>query len=320
MSKGMELAGRNAAAERGERPRELLRRLRQGRTLYLMMLPGILWFLLFKYGAMWGVLIAFKDYSPFLGWWESPWVGLKHFQNLFGRPDFYLLLKNTLTLAVLGLVTYLPFTILLALFLNEVRRKVFKKFVQTVVYAPHFVSWVVIAGITILMFSSSQGFFSTLWGQGAGKPFLLLTKPEYFKLTVVLQQIWKEAGWGSVIFLSALSGIDPQLYEAAVVDGASRLRQFWHITLVGIRPTIIVVLMIRLGHFMDVGFEQIFTMLNPLLYQAGDVFDTFAYRKGIQEGLFSYATAVGLFKSLVALALVIGTNWLVKKSGEEGMF
>ena len=299
---------------------ETLWRMWQIRTLYLMVLPGLLWFFIFKYGAMWGVLIAFKDFSPFLGWAGSPWVGFKHFQELFARPDFFLLLTNTLTLAVFGLVTYFPFTILLALFLNEVRQKVYKKIVQTIVFAPHFISWVVIAGITILMFSTSQGFFSTIFGAGTGKPFLLLTKPEYFKLTIVLQQIWKEAGWGSVIFLSALAGIDTQLYEAAVVDGASRWRQFWHITLVGIRPTIIIVLMIRLGQFMDVGFEQIFTMLNPLLYQAGDVFDTFAYRKGIQEGMLSYATAVGLFKSLVALVLVLGANWFVKKAGEDGMF
>ena len=298
------------------------RRIWQMKTLYLMALPGLIWFAIFKYGPMWGALTAFQDYSPFLGMLQSPWVGLKHFQELFSRPDFWLLLQNTLILAVLGLVFYFPSTILLALLLNEFRNRFYKKFLQTVFFAPYFVSWVVIAGITILTFSSSQGVFSHLLANGSGQPFLLFTKPEYFRLTVIIQQIWKAVGWGSVIFLAALAGIDPQLYEAAVIDGASRWQQSWHITLVGLRPTIVIVLIMRLGTFLDVGFEQIYTLIsdNPLLYKVGDVFDTFAFRKGIQEGMFSYATTVSLFKSVIALILVLGANWLVKKMGEEGMF
>jgi putative aldouronate transport system permease protein len=292
------------------------------RVLYLMALPGLLWFAIFKYGPMWGVMTAFQDYSPFLGMLGSPWVGWKHFQELFARPDFWILLKNTLILGVLSLVIYFPFTIVLALLLNELRNRVFREALQTVFYAPYFVSWVVIAGITILTFSSAQGIFSRLLASDAGQPFMLLNKPEYFRLTVILQQIWKDAGWGSVIFLAALSGIDQQLYEAAVIDGASRWKQLWHITLVGLRPTIVIILIMRLGSFLDVGFEQIYTLINnnPLLYRVGDVFDTFAFRKGIQEGMFSYATTVSLFKSVIAFVLVLGANWLAKKTGEEGLF
>ncbi len=292
------------------------------RVLYLMALPGLLWYVIFKYGPMWGVITAFQDYSPFLGMLNSPWVGWKHFQELFTQPDFWILLNNTLILAVMGLVIYFPFTIVLALLLNELRNRFFKETVQTVFYAPYFVSWVVIAGITILTFSSGQGFFSRLLASDTGQPFMLLSKPEFFRITVILQQVWKEAGWGSVLFLAALSGIDQQLYEAAVIDGASRWKQLWHITLVGLRPTIVIVLIMRLGAFLDVGFEQIYTLIsnNPLLYRVGDVFDTFAFRKGIQEGMFSYATTVSLFKSVIALVLVLGANWLAKKSGEEGLF
>ncbi len=310
--------------ERNSNPsrRNTWRQVWRMRTLYLMALPGLLWFVIFKYGPMWGVITAFQDYSPFLGILQSPWAGWKHFQELFARPDFWILLRNTLILAVMGLGIYFPFTIVLALLLNELRNRFFKEMVQTVFFAPYFVSWVVIAGITILTFSSAQGFFSQLLATDTGQPFVLLSKPEYFRITVVLQQIWKEAGWGSVIFLAALSGIDQQLYEAAVIDGANRWRQLWHITLVGLRPTIVIVLIMRLGSFLDVGFEQIYTLINnnPLLYGVGDIFDTFAFRKGIQEGMFSYATAVSLFKSVIALALVLGANWLAKKTGEEGLF
>ena len=290
------------------------------RWLYLFMLPGLLYFIIYKYVPMWGMLMAFKNYQPHLGLWASEWVGFRHFERFFSEPEFGMLLKNTVIIAVLDLVIFFPVTIILALMLNEVRKSVFKRTIQTFVYVPHFLSWVVVVGIFYIIFGTEGGIINAILEKlGIGK-IAFLTDSEWFRPMIVLQMVWKDAGWGTVIFLAALAGVDSNLYEAASMDGASRFRQLWHVTLPSIRSVIVILLILRLGNFLDLGFEQIFLMVNALNREVGEVFDTYVYRVGMQQGQFSYSAAVGLFKSAVAFVLVLGANWLAKKFGEEGVY
>lgn len=296
------------------------RRLRRDKWLYFMLIPGAVYFILFKYAPMWGLLLAFKDYQPYLGFMGSEWVGLKHFNRLFHDPVFWMLLRNTLILASYNIFFFFPAPILLALMLNEVRREGFKRVVQTMIYVPHFVSWVVVVGIAYTFFTLDGGLVNeALVAMGAEK-INFLVSTEWFRPMITLEVIWKETGWGTIIFLAALSGVDPQLYEAARMDGAGRMRQLWHVTLPAIRSTIIILFILRLGTFLDTGFEQIFLMLNSINREVGEVFDTYVYTAGITQGQFSFSTAVGLFKSIVGFVLVISANWLVKKFGEEGVY
>lgn len=294
--------------------------MRRSKYLYVIGLPGILYFLVFKYVPMWGVVIAFQDYSPYAGMLQSPWVGLDHFIRFFSDPDFVLLFRNTLAINTLSLLFFFPLPIVLALMLNELRGQVYKRIVQSIVYLPHFLSWVIIVGITFLLLSQSEGFVNKLIALNGGEKVGFLTTPNYFWLLLTLQSIWKDAGWGTIIFLAAIAGVDPQLYEAAKIDGASRLRQAWHVTLPAIRNVVIILFILRLGHMMDVGFEQVFLMMNGAVSEVADVFDTYVYRLGIQQGQFSFSTAVGLFKSVVGLLLVIGANRLARRYGEEGVY
>lgn len=294
--------------------------LKRNKYLYLLMLPGVLYFLIFKYYPMWGIMIAFKDFSPYLGLWDSDWVGFKHFHRLFTNSSFYLLLRNTLMISLLNLVFFFPLPIVLALSLNEVANKALKRIVQSVVYLPHFLSWVIIAGITFLLFSQSSGIINLMLVAMGMPKIAFLTSENLFWGLLTAQVIWKETGWGTIIFLAAISSIDSQQYEAARIDGASRIRQMWHVTLPGIRHVIIILLILRLGDIMDVGFEQVFLMGNGAVANVADVFETYVYRNGIQQGQFSYSTAVGLFKSAIGLILVVGANWLAKRYGEEGVY
>ncbi|TVY12018.1 ABC transporter permease [Paenibacillus cremeus] len=288
--------------------------------LYLLMVPGFLFFLLFKYLPMWGIIIAFQDYSPFQGIVDSTWVGFKHFVTLFTYEKFWLIFRNTIVISFYNLIFFFPAPIILSLLLNELRMQVFKRFVQTVIYIPHFVSWVVVAGMTYLLLGTQGGLVNELVKASGGEALPFLTTPEWFRGLIVSQSIWKEAGWGTIIFLAALTGVDPQLYEAAIVDGAGRWRQLWHVTLPAIRSTIFILLILRLGNILDVGFEHIFLMLNSTVTSVGDVFETYVYREGLVGGKFSFTTAVGLFKSVVGLVLVVGANWLAKRFGEEGVY
>jgi putative aldouronate transport system permease protein len=292
----------------------------KNRWKYFMLFPGILYFVIFKYLPMWGVIIAFQDYQPFLGIKGSKWVGLAQFERFFTDPSFLMLFKNTIIFGVLNLVFFFPMPIIIALMLNEVRKEFFKRFVQTLIYIPHFVSWVVVVGIAYIFFSTEGGIVNGLISStGAEKvPFLL--SEEWFRPLIVLEIIWKETGWGTIIFLAALAGVDTQMYEAARIDGANRWKQMWHITLPAIRSTIVILLILRLGHFLDTGFEQIYLMLNAMNRSVGEVFDTYVYSIGIISGQFSYSTAVGLFKSVVGLILVVTANYLAKKFGEEGVY
>ncbi|WP_082360585.1 ABC transporter permease [Bacillus sp. FJAT-28004] len=290
------------------------------RWLYLMLLPGLVYFMLFKYFPMWGVLISFQDYQPYLGFWKSEWVGLKHFIRFFNEPTFGLLFRNTVVLAMYNLLFFFPLPIIVALMLNEVRKEFFKRCVQTLIYIPHFFSWVVVVGVFYILFTVEGGAVNELIVKMGGEKINFLLSAEWFRSMIMTEIIWKETGWGTIIFLAALAGVDPGLYEAAKIDGAGRLRQLWHITLPAIRGTIIILLILRLGDFMDTGFEQIILMLNALNREVGEVFDTYVYTTGINQGQFSYSTAVGLFKSVIGLILVLGTNALAKKAGEEGIY
>lgn len=298
----------------------LYKRLLKKKWLYLMMLPGSVYFLVFKYLPMWGVLIAFQDYQPFLGFLGSNWVGVKHFTRFFGDPLFVMLFKNTLILALYNLVFFFPLPILIALLLNEVRKEVFKRWIQTLIYVPHFVSWVVVIGIVYIFFTTEGGLVNELIVSLGGEKVNFLVSAEWFRTFIIGEVIWKETGWGTIIFLAALAGVDPTLYEAARIDGANRWRQIWHVTLPAIRSTIVILLILRLGNFLDTGFEQIFLMLNAMNREVGEVFDTYVYTSGIQQGQLSFSTAVGLFKSVVGLVLVVAANVLAKKFGEEGVY
>ncbi len=296
------------------------RGLRRDKYLYLLALPGLLFFLIFKYVPLWGLAISFQDYSPYLGFWQSEWVGFKYFEQFFSSPDFLILFRNTMAISLLNIVFFFPLPIVLALMLNEVRSLAYKKMVQTIVYLPHFLSWVVIVGICFLIFSQGSGIINNLITESGGKSIAFLTEPNTFWLMLTAQVVWKEAGWGTILFLAALAGINQELYEAAWVDGANRWKKILHVTLPGIRSTIVVLLILRLGQVMDVGFEQIYLMSSAPVAHVADVFDTYVYRLGIQSGRFGYATAVGIFKSVIGLVLVVLANRVAKKFGEEGLY
>ncbi|MDF2927055.1 MAG: sugar transporter ATPase [Paenibacillaceae bacterium] len=290
------------------------------RYLYLLALPGLIFFLLFKYVPMWGLVIAFQDYSPFQGIRGSEWIGLEHFIRFFSHEDFYLLLRNTLAISMLNLLLFFPAPILIALMLNEARQIVFKKIVQTIIYFPHFLSWVIIAGISFIMLGQADGVINSILDALGWEKVAFLTNKSLFWPMLTLQNIWKDAGWGTIIFLAALSGIDPALYEAARMDGAGRFRLIWHITLPGIRNVITVLLILKLGSVMDVGFEQVFLMANVAVASVADVFDTYVYRNGVLNGEFSYTAAVGMFKSVVGTVMVISANKLTKMFGQDGLY
>ncbi|AST94554.1 ABC transporter permease [Shouchella clausii] len=293
----------------------------QQRYLYAMSLPFVAWVFVFNYLPLFGWTMAFQDYRPGLAFFEQDWVGLKHFIELFQDERFYLVLRNTLVMSILGLLVGFTFPILFAVLLNEARAKLFKKTVQTVSYLPHFVSWVVVAGIVTKMLSVDGGIVNEiLVATGAAdKPIQFMTKGEWFWIIVTLADLWKEMGWNSIIFLAAMAGVDPQLYEAAKVDGASRWRQIWHITLPGIRPTILVVLILSIGSLMTIGFEKQFLLGNPTVVNYSEVLDLYALNYGINLSRFSYGTAIGIFNSLVAIILLFIANGIFKRYANQSV-
>ena len=300
--------------------KNLLNRIIQHRYIYLLLAPGFIFLIMFKFAPMWGLLLAFKEYNPFGGMMAGKWVGFKYFIELFNDSKFYLMFRNTLVINLFSLVFFFPFPIILSIMLNEVRHNRFKSLGQTIVYLPHFLSWVVIASMTYIILSTDTGIINKLIIQAGTEPVSFLTNAKLFWIIITAQTMWKDAGWGTILFLAAISGIDPQRYEAAVIDGASRMEQIWYITLPGILPTIIVLLILRLGHVADVSLEQILLMQNPLVLSVSEVFDTYAFSQGIQRGQISVGVAVGMFKSVINLILVFGSNYLIKKGGQEGIF
>jgi putative aldouronate transport system permease protein len=268
---------------------------------------------------MWGILIAFQDYNIWRGFAGSEWVGVTHFTAFFNSHAFAPLMINTLLLSLYGIVFAFPAPIILALFLNEIRKTWFKRAIQTMVYIPHFISWVIVASMTFMLLNST-GPVNGLINHMGGSTQNFLTSVSTFRPIIIVQTIWKNAGWGTIVFLAALSNVDIEQYEAAIVDGAGRFRQVWHITLPAIRSVIVILLILQMGSVLDSGFDQIFLMSNAGNRSVSDVIDTFTYREGIINGHFSYTTAIGLFKSIIGMVLIVGTNKLAKKAGESGIF
>jgi putative aldouronate transport system permease protein len=292
----------------------------RGIPMYLMILPGFLFFIIFKYVPMGGLVIAFQEYDPFEGFQGSPWIGMDNFQRLFTDPDFWVLLKNTMLLSGLNLFLFFPAPIVFGVLLNEVGRAWFRRTVQTIIYMPHFLSWVIVVSITVVLFATQDGGINNLLVSMGFERIELLTSPDYFRFLYVAQNIWKETGWNAIIFLAALAAIDPTLYEAAVVDGANRWKQVWHITLPALKSTIIILFILRLGQIMELGFEHVLLLQNPVNLSVADVFDTYVYRTGVLQGNFSYSTAVGIFKSVIGLVLIVLANRLAKAFGQEGVY
>jgi putative aldouronate transport system permease protein len=299
---------------------ELKRRVRRNKWLYVMIFPGMLYFLIFKYAPMYGLIISFQDFKPFKGIAGSDWVGLKHFERLFTEPDFLNILTNTLILFGMNLLFFFPIPIVLALMLNEVRKAFFKKTIQTLIYIPHFMSWVIIASIGYVMMTMDGGIINELIAYLGFEKINFLLSPEWFRPTYIFQVIWREAGWGTIIYLAAIAAVDIQQYEAARIDGASRLRQVWHITLPAIRSVIIVLLILKIGDVLELGFEHVYLLLNSMNRDVAEIIDTYVYTAGLRQGQFSYSAAIGFFKSFIGLVLVMAANRLAKKMGEDGVY
>uniref|UniRef100_A0A7C4PNF6 Sugar ABC transporter permease n=1 Tax=Anaerolinea thermolimosa TaxID=229919 RepID=A0A7C4PNF6_9CHLR len=280
--------------------------------LYFMVIPALVLLIIFNYGPMYGVIIAFQNYNPGLGFTGSPWVGLKNFNFLFHLPQFKLLIRNTLVIAVSKILSLQLCAIALALILNEVRSFLFKRVINTILYLPYFLSWVVLGGILLDMLSAN-GLIGQLLKQYNINSFIFLGDAKVFPVTVVVTHIWKDVGFAVIVYLAALTGIDPALQEAAAVDGANRWQRIWHITLPGILPTIILIACLNLGSVLDAGFDQLINLYNPSVYATGDILDTYVYRAGLISAKYSLAAAVGLFKSTIGLFLILTSYWLANK-------
>jgi putative aldouronate transport system permease protein len=283
------------------------------RWLYLMVVPALAYFVIFQYLPLWNAQIAFKDFKPLLGVWKSPFTGFDHFITFFKSFYFDQLIRNTIIISVLKLIVGIPIAIILALALYETTYKRFRSLVQTVAYLPHFLSWVIMFGVLLMMLSPGDGLINAIIKSSGGKPIAFLTSPDWFRFVVVASDIWKETGWATIIYLAALMGLDPTLFEAAQVDGASRMQRIWYISLPGILPVIVILTMLRLGHILNAGFNQIFVLYSLPVYSVGDIIDTWVYRSGILDFQLSLATAVGLFKGVIGLVLILVANRVAKR-------
>ncbi len=297
-----------------------LKRITMRLDLYLMLLLPISWYLIFQYGPMYGLQIAFKDFHPAFGFLGSEWVGFENFERFFSSYYFGRLLWNTLSISLYSLLIAFPIPIFLALLINEIQSTKMKKWIQNVTYMPHFISVVVIVGMLSLFLNPTGGFVNVLLNTLGLESIAFLEKPEWFKAIFIGSNIWQNMGWQSIIYIAALAGIDPQLYEAAKIDGASRLQRVIHVSLPGIFPVIIILLILDVGHFMNVGFEKILLMQNSLNMESSDVIQTFIYRNGILNGDFSYSTAIGLFNSVINFVLLILINRYARKKAETSLW
>jgi putative aldouronate transport system permease protein len=284
------------------------------------MAPGLLYFLIFRYVPMAGLLVAFKDYSVTKGIWDSPWVGWRNFEIIFNSPDFLRLMTNTLLISVYRLVFNLLPDLILALLLNEIRVTWFKKIVQTITYGPYFLSWVIVYGLVYSFFSPGTGLVTTFYQNMGWGELNVLANSDLFRPLIILTDVWRNTGFGAIFFLAALATINPELYEAAVVDGAGRWKQIWHITLPGVREVFILLLILRLGTILDAGFDQIYIFLNARVTNVGDILDTWIFRRIIEQSDFSIPAAMGVFKSVIGFVLVIAANRIAKKFGGSGIY
>jgi len=288
--------------------------------LYLFLLPVALYFLVFHYLPMYGVIIAFKNFSPVLGFNGSPWIGFDHFERFFSSPQFLKLLGNTLILSVYSLVAGFPLPIVLAIALHYVPNRAFKKVIQTVTYAPHFISVVVIVGMVTMFLSPTTGIVNHLLGMLDQDPISFMTSPSYFSSIYVWSGIWQNVGWSSIIYLAALSTVDTSLHESAKIDGAGIWTRIWHIDIKGIAPTIIILLILDMGNVMTVGFEKVFLMQNALNLTSSEIISTYVYKAGILGGQFSFSTAVGLFNSVINFIMLIAVNKVARRIGDTSLW
>ncbi|NBC70328.1 ABC transporter permease subunit [Paenibacillus sacheonensis] len=318
-----EVALRQAAVQSPDRVRKrasLLRYIWFNRYLYIMLIPALVYYLIFHYIPMYGAVVAFKEFSITKGILGSDWAGFEHFRYLFSQDKFWEVFKNTVIISLYRLAFGFPAPIIAALLLNEVRSRLFKQTIQTVIYLPHFISWVILGGILINLLSTDSGVVNNIIKLFGGTPIGFLSNESYFRSTLVLSMIWKEFGWNTIIYIAALAGISPHLYEASVIDGANRFQRLLYLTIPLIRSTIVLILILRLGGIMEAGFEQIFVLYHPGVYRVSDIIDTYVYRIGLTDGKFSLAAAVGLFKSLINFTLLVLANWLSRKMGEHGVY
>lgn len=291
----------------------------KNKTLYLLALPMLIYYIVFHYAPMYGALIAFNDYSPRLGILGSPWVGFKYFVNFFSAPSFFSLLRNTVTISLTMLVVEFPSAIILALLMNELKSRRFSKVVQNISYMPHFISLVVVCGM-VKTFTMDNGILTTLLSYFGVPKETLLMNPKYFVPIYVGSGIWQQVGWNAIIYLAALTGVNQSLYEAAAIDGAGKLKQLWHITLPGIMPTIVIMLIMRMGGILNVGYEKIILLYNDVVMDVADVISTYVYRKGLLEQSWSFSTAVNMFNSVINLIFLLGTNYLSRKLNDTSLW
>jgi len=298
------------------------RELWNNRYLYLFVIPGAIWFLIFCYQPMYGIIIAFKDYDILQGVFASEWVGLDNFREFFNSPNFKVIMTNSIAISLLKMLLGFPAPIILALLLNEVRNVVFKRVAQTISYLPFFVSWVVVAGIWYELFSTDGGVINNmLISLGLIKePIFWFGNPDLFWGMVVASDIWKGIGFGTIIYLASIVSVNMDQYESAVIDGANRLKQIWHITLPAIRPTIILLFILNMAGILDAGFEQVYVLQNPMVLDKAEIIDTYVMKMGIFRAQYELATAVGVFKSIIGMIALFSVNFLVKKLGEDGIF
>jgi len=300
--------------------KKAIRHMKKDRQLLIIFLPCILFYAIFRYGPMFGLVMAFQKYGVYLGFFKSPWVGLENFKKFFSSTDFLLLFKNTLLLGFYTLIWTFPFPIIFAIFLNEVKSKAFKKGIQTVSYLPSFLSTVIVCSMVIDFLSPSTGMINNILAALGFERQYFIIKPEWFRTIYIASEVWSTMGYDAIIFLAALSGIDPALYEAARVDGCGRFRSIWHITIPGIFTTIATMFILKSGNMFRIGYEKVLLLYTPTTYKVADVFSTYVYRKGLLESNFSYAAAVGLFESVVALIMLLTTNKLSKKISEQSLW
>ncbi|GIP34182.1 putative multiple-sugar transport system permease YteP [Paenibacillus sp. J2TS4] len=295
-------------------------KIKRDRYLLLMVLPCVLYYLIFKYVPIFGIAIAFKDYNMYKGVFASDWVGLKYFRMFFDSPDFFPIIRNTFLLGFYKLVFGFPAPIILALLINEVRNSFNKRFVQTVSYLPHFISNVVVAGIVVMFLSPSNGMVNRLLEMLGMDKINFMVEASWFRTIYVSSDIWQHVGWGTIIYLAALTAIDPQLYEASRIDGANRWQQTLHITLPGIAPAIVILLILDIGKIIEIGFEKVYLLSSPVTYETADILSTYVYRTGLANGNYSYATAIDLFTGIISFIFIIGANQISKKVSEHSIW
>ncbi len=290
------------------------------RWMYLLLIPPLTYYLVFRYIPIYNAQIAFKDFRPLLGVEGSPWIGFQHFETFFNSYYFSQLIFNTVFFSTAKLILGMPVAIILAIAIHESRFMLFRSLVQTVTYLPHFISWVIMFGLLLGLLSPGNGMINETIKSLGGQPISFLTAPDWFRQIVISSDIWKETGWSTILYLAALIGINPDLYEAAAVDGASRWRRIWHISLPGIIPVMVLITLLRLGNILDAGFNQIFVLYSVPVYSVGDIIDTWVYRSGILDFQFSLATAVGLFKGVFGLILIVVANQVAKRVANQSLF